>query len=143
MQETETIDSSNFSVSLLSPISPPAQHSMRVSLVYARVPYTFYNIQAGVNDTLCYGYGVDLLSTDRGHVTDAMVLPEGNYSAQSLALKIVETVNGKYGPSGSVAYHGTLSMVYDRSRMKFEFSVATGDSYFFLAQSYLTHTTPP
>ena len=53
-----------------------------LSLLQASIPYSFYNVRAGVNDAI----DVMVMDTDGGDIYEkALVFPPGNYTAISMA----------------------------------------------------------
>jgi hypothetical protein len=74
---------------------------MLVSLSSASIPYSFYNVRLGINDTLHY------------NSTLSITIPPGNYSANALGKKIVALFNG----AGV-----TMTSTYDRVTQKYTFT---------------------
>ena len=85
-----------------------------VSLLQASIPYSFYNVSGGVNDTLVVRTqtGASAFGPDT-----TFMIPDGNYTATSLRKKM-KTVLESLIPSS------TVTIDFDRDRMKFKFSVA-------------------
>jgi len=73
---------------------------MLVSLSSASIPYSFYNVRLGINDTLHY------------NTTESITIPPGNYSANALGKKVVELFNNV----------GTITATYDRVTQKYTFT---------------------
>ena len=94
--------------------------ALLVSLISASIPYSFYNVRTGINDTL-----VMLV----GSVVSSVTLPAGNYNATTIRTALVARINSSDGPLGvntggatGYAPH-SLAMDYDSSTQKFVFSL--------------------
>ena len=73
---------------------------MLVSLSSASIPYSFYNVRLGINDTLHY------------NITLSITIPPGNYSANNLGKEIVRL----FKVAGIV-----MTATYDRVTQKYTF----------------------
>jgi hypothetical protein len=102
----------DFSYELEQPIAVPENQLLLVSCIGATIPYTFYNIRSNVNNRLC------VRLTEFGLIYNLEV-PEGNYSATALLLKIKELFDG-------AVFTETINITYDRVSMKFEFTIVGG-----------------
>jgi hypothetical protein len=100
-QSTEL--TSHYSYSFKDAIETARDEAMLVSLSSASIPYSFYNIRAGVNDLLHYNN------------TLSITVPPGNYSANQLAKKLVSLF-----ASETPAITATAS--YDKVTQKFTFA---------------------
>ena len=100
-QSTEL--TSHYSYSFKDAIETARDEAMLVSLSSASIPYSFYNIRAGVNDLLHYNN------------TLSITVPPGNYSANQLAKKVVSLF-----ASETPAITATAS--YDKVTQKFTFA---------------------
>ncbi len=88
---------------------------MLVSLSSASIPYSFYNIRAGINDTLHY-------NTDQ-----TITIPPGNYSANQLGKAIVAAFpNGVTGVTAS----------YDKVTQKYTFTSSSSLKFHFDADKH-------
>jgi hypothetical protein len=92
-----------------------------LSLLQASIPYSFYNVRAGVNDA------IDVMVMDfiGGHVYEkALVFPPGNYTAISMAKQFKAQLEQFLSDS---SLPSTVTIDYDRDTQKFKFSIgATG-----------------
>lgn len=102
----------DFSYELEQPIQVPENQMLLVSCIGATIPYTFYNIRNNVNNRLC------VRLTEFGLIYNLDV-PEGNYSATALLLKIKELFDGQ-------VFTETINITYDRVSMKFDFTIVGG-----------------
>ena len=82
---------------------------MLVSLSSASIPYSFYNVRLGINDTLHY------------NATKSITIPPGNYSANALGKKIVKLFNNV----------GTITATYDRVTQKYTFTSNVSLKFYF------------
>ena len=98
--------STNFIYILKEPMNVPDHMNLLVSLHTATIPYTFYNVRTGVNDTLAF-------------IADGTPyefnIPAGNYSATGLASVIKTNLDGVSGL--------TAVIDYSRETMKFGFTL--------------------
>ena len=100
-QSTEL--TSHFSYAFKDAIETASGEGMLVSLSSASVPYSFYNVRAGINDLLHY------------NGTLSIAVPPGNYSANQLAKKVVSLFAGE---TPSI----TATATYDKVTQKFTFT---------------------
>ena len=106
--------STNFTYTLKEPMNVPDHMNLLVSLHTATIPYTFYNVRSGVNDTISFiadGTPYDI------------VLDEGNYSATGLASILKTNLEGVGGL--------TAVIDYSRETMKFGFTITGITSFEF------------
>ena len=85
-----------------------------VSLLQASIPYSFYNVRSGVNDTLVVRVQTGAGTFGGDHT---FTIPDGNYTATSLRKKIKSELEALIPDT-------VVTINFDRDRMKFEFSVA-------------------
>ena len=92
-----------------------------LSLLQASIPYSFYNVRAGVNDAI----DVMVMDTDGGDIYEkALVFPPGNYTAISMAKQFKAQLEQFLSDS---SLPSTVTVDYDRDTQKFKFSIgATG-----------------
>ena len=83
---------------------------MLVSLSSASIPYSFYNIRLGINDTLHY------------NTTQSITIPPGNYSANALGKEIVKLFN-----TAGI----TMTATYDRVTQKYTFTSSVSLKFHF------------
>ena len=106
--------STNFTYTLKEPMNVPDHMNLLVSLHTATIPYTFYNVRTGVNDTISFiadGTPYDI------------VLDEGNYSATGLASILKTNLEGVSGL--------TATIDYSRETLKFGFTITGITSFSF------------
>lgn len=97
---------------------------MLVSLISASIPYSFYNIREGINDTLKY----QVLENE-----DTITLSAGNYTANSLKTALIDAFNSNTGllktytgDNTEYALH-TLDLGYHFPTQKYTFSLTKED----------------
>ena len=107
---------SYFQYILTDKIICPSNQVMLISLYNASIPYSFYNIRVGINDT------IDLKISNGGidPINHTIVLPPANYTTFSLADKIELLINAL---SANLAEEFTFTMTYDDDLQKFDYSV--------------------
>ena len=124
---------SYFQYILKENIEIPNNQRALISLHSATIPYSFYNIRTGINDTLIY----KIDSGEQSTSTQTLNIPAGNYSVYSLA-DIITTDMNSHQSVGFLEY--TFTMDYDTDKNKFLYG-ATNDlvastplviSFFFL-----------
>lgn len=98
--------SSNFIYILKEPMNVPDHMNLLVSLHTATIPYTFYNVRTGVNDTIAFL--ADGVSYDFN-------ISSGNYSATGLASVIKTELDAISGL--------TATIDYSRETLKFGFTL--------------------
>ena len=106
----------NFQYVLDEQFKCPQNQSMLISLHSATIPYSFYNIRAGVNDKV---YIENVTDTGNGVLVTTIytiVLEEGNYTANSLA----KEMNSKF-IDANLGANGGLNVSYDRTKMKYKY----------------------
>ena len=94
---------------------------MLVSLLSATIPYSFYNIRAGVNDALSFVEAT--LDGGTSH-THAVALEPGNYTATTLRTALADKATAVCAASGIST---VIAIDYDRTQQKLKFSTATAD----------------
>ena len=94
---------------------------MLVSLLSATIPYSFYNIRAGVND----GMKVTVATLGGGSSSDqSFTIDAGNYTATSLRTTLATLMTAECTDAGLVT---AVVVDYDRIIQKFKFSTVTAD----------------
>ena len=101
---------SHFSFTFKDAIHTRAGEGVLVSLHSASIPYSFYNIRAGVNNTL------DLVSTTASTIT----IPEGNYNVKTFGTTLTTLILPNLGGGQS------FSMEYEASSQKFKYTLGVG-----------------
>ena len=102
-----TDHTTDFSYDLETPIMCPENQKMLISCIGATIPYTFYNIRTGVNDTIVIRNG------EAGTPYTATIV-QGNYTATGFATEVARVVNLAIG-----ALTTTISLAYQKESMKF------------------------
>ena len=115
---------SYFQYVLIENIEIPLNQRALVSLESATIPYSFYNVRTGVNDTLIYKITDTVSSIDSG--IQELTLPNGNYTAYSLATAIKDQLNSHSDIDSDLVY--TFEMDYDSDKNKFIFSITTNSA---------------
>tara|TARA_R110000822_G_scaffold30870_1_gene89759 strand:+ start:327 stop:1262 length:936 start_codon:yes stop_codon:yes gene_type:complete len=82
---------------------------MLLSLQSATIPYSFYNIRNGINDTIPYLINDNYLNTQ--HIT----IPQGNYTSTNLKDTIAQLLTTQADITS------TITITFDRITMKFKF----------------------
>tara|TARA_R100000951_G_C2622451_1_gene174948 strand:+ start:123 stop:1145 length:1023 start_codon:yes stop_codon:yes gene_type:complete len=107
---------SYFQYVLTENIEVPLNQRALVSLQSATIPYSFYNIRSGVNDTLIYEItNVDTSSSTNGQT---LTLTNGNYTAYTLADEIKTVINNH-----TIDVDYEFDMIYDSDKNKYLFSL--------------------
>ena len=91
-----------------------------VSLLQASIPYSFYNVREGINDK------IDIIVSDFNNNTlyeTVITLDAGNYTAISLSTTFKQLIE-QYMGTVTVGLPSVISIVYDRDKQKFQFSIA-------------------
>ena len=110
---TQHENTTHFSFSFKEAIHTRPGEGMLVSLHSASIPYSFYNIRSGVNNTL-------ILLGGGGEFT--ITIPEGNYNVKSFATKITELV------LPNLAGGQTFAMEFDAPSQKFKYTLGAGSN---------------
>ena len=126
---TKHDDTTHFTYFFRDSIQVKKNEGVLVSLLQASIPYSFYNVRAGVNDMIDILYGPETTADRLSHVEFAMTLPPGNYTAISLRNKFKELLEAKMA-GAHVGLNGTtyqlpsiVTINFNRDTQKFEFSV--------------------
>tara|TARA_R100001509_G_C4849659_1_gene209618 strand:+ start:129 stop:1019 length:891 start_codon:yes stop_codon:yes gene_type:complete len=106
--------STNFTYTLKEPMNVPDHMNLLVSLHTATIPYTFYNVRSGVNNTISF---------KADGTPYEIQLAEGNYSATGLASVLKTNLEGVSGLSATIDY--------SRETMKFGFTITGITSFEF------------
>jgi len=109
---------SYFQYVLTENIEVPLNQRALVSLQSATIPYSFYNIRTGVNDTLIYS--ITDTANDNSTGGKTITLKSGNYTAYSLAEQIKSDIN-ETPTVGGVSYE--FNMLYDSDKNKYLYSI--------------------
>ena len=91
-----------------------------VSLLQASIPYSFYNVREGINDK------IDIIVSDSIYsipYETVITLDAGNYTAISLSTTFKQLIE-QYMGTVTVGLPSVISIVYDRDKQKFQFSIA-------------------
>tara|TARA_Y100001963_G_C6772521_1_gene445666 strand:+ start:1231 stop:2151 length:921 start_codon:yes stop_codon:yes gene_type:complete len=105
----------NYIYTMKEPIVVPDHMNVLVSLHTATIPYSFYNVREGVNDTIKYRFN--------GGAVNDLVLPAGNYSANRLATLMKTAFEDGTGL--------TANITYSRESLKFTFTITGGSQFSF------------
>eukprot|EP01051_Picozoa_sp_SAG22_P006739 SAG22_NODE_451_length_10354_cov_5.184983_8_plen_184_part_00 len=85
-----------------------------VSLLQASIPYSFYNIRSGSNDTL------KITAVKSGASADyTITIPAGNYTVTSLAQKLKEDIETQMNDGET-----NVTITYDRITNKYKFAIS-------------------
>ena len=109
----QTDSTSYFSFVLGENFVCPSNQSMLISLHSASIPYSFYNIRDEINNKIPY--------TCNG-IDGVITIPAGNYNSSTLAKKLASLL------SAVQSMNGTLEVEYDRSLMKYKYTLSNGAS---------------
>ena len=91
-----------------------------LSLLQASIPYSFYNVREGVNDT------IDVMIDDALGTSlyeKAIVFPPGNYTAISMANQFKAQLEQMFREKPGDRLDATVTIDYDRDTQKFKFSI--------------------
>ena len=111
---THQLDSSittNFQIFLDEPLVCPSNERMLISLHSASVPYSFYNLRTNVNTTIGYKFSGNYSYFD---------IPSGNYTSTTL-ISVLE------GSISSILEGGDCKIIFDRTTMKFNFTLTSAN----------------
>jgi len=109
---TQHENTTHFSFTFKDAIHTRAGEGVLVSLHSASIPYSFYNIRPGVNNTLH-------LLGGSGEFT--ITIPEGNYNVKSFGTKVTELIAAQLGVQ-------TFAMEFDASSQKFKYTLGVGSN---------------
>ena len=109
----QTGHTSYFQYQLRDKIQCPKNQAMLVSLHSATVPYSFYNIRAGVNDIV----PIEIYIYAGVKFTHTITLTPSNYTVSSLAVHLTTLIN-------ALNYPFTMTMIYDTPSGKYKYAVA-------------------
>lgn len=100
-------------------ITCPENQTLLVSLHSASIPYSFYNIRVGINDTIKIRISDFTSGSSVGPQTATITLPPANYNAFTILDKISElTIN-----AFSTHYSFNFDNTYDADTNKLSFSI--------------------
>ena len=111
---------SEFSVVFEDTMTTREDEGVLVSLLSATIPYSFYNIRAGVNDALLFVEATLDGATQHVHT---VALPPGNYTATTLRTTLADLATA----ACAAGLNTVIAIDYDRVQQKFKFSTATAD----------------
>ena len=106
----------NYTYTLVEGLPIPDNKICEVSLYTATIPYSFYNIRPGVNDT----FTVRAYIFAQSHVDETFTIPPGNYSANGL--RSIFTTLQKAGQTPQIA-DMDFAITYKRETMAFNFEM--------------------
>jgi hypothetical protein len=112
---------SEFTVVFEDTLTTRDDEGVLVSLLSATIPYSFYNIRAGVNDALSF---VEATLDGGASHTHAVALEPGNYTATTLRTALADKATAVCAASGIST---VIAIDYDRTQQKLKFSTATAD----------------
>ncbi len=112
---------SEFTVVFEDTLTTRDDEGVLVSLLSATIPYSFYNIRAGVNDVVSF---VEATLDGATSHTHAVTLEPGNYTATTLRTALADVATAACAASGIST---AIAIDYDRTQQKFKFSTATAD----------------
>ena len=104
----------NYTYTMIEGIPVPDSKMCEISLYNATIPYSFYNVRSGVNNQV--GITVNTGSDN----TSILFIPEGNYTAVSLKNELIKQQKAS---SNIIVKSLGLTIAYDRTTLKFSFSV--------------------
>jgi len=100
-------------------IEIPLQHSIKLSLQHAVIPFSFYNINANNNQIQFQEIIVDGNGNQTGTINNTLYISYGNYNALQLAIYL-----------GTLFPNNRMTVTYDNIRNKFNFTNSTYDFKF-------------
>ena len=107
----------NYVYTLVEGLPVPDSKACEVSLYTATIPYSFYNVRAGINDTFTINLG-----THSGGHDETFTIPAGNYTATALKEKFKVL---QKAASDSVIASLDFDIVYERETLKYKFEMNT------------------
>ena len=87
-RDSVALSGSEFTVVFEDTLTTRDDEGVLVSLLSATIPYSFYNIRAGVNDAVSF---VEATLNGATSHTHAVTLEPGNYTATTLRTSLAET----------------------------------------------------
>ena len=120
-RDSVSTSGSEFTVVFEDTLTTRDDEGVLVSLLSATIPYSFYNIRAGVNDALSFVEAT--LDGGTSH-THAVTLEPGNYTATTLRTALADKATAVCAASGIST---VIAIDYDRTQQKLKFSTATAD----------------
>lgn len=93
----------------------PRHHSILLSLHHTQIPYSFYNFQNNRNNKLDFALTAAGV-TGTGTTNYTITLPEANYNAATLRLKIKELLEAH------AQFDGTINIIFNRDTLKYEWN---------------------
>lgn len=110
---------------LTEKIEIPSNMDIAISLDSATIPYSFYNIREGVNNRIFYAVYDKTSGTALFPGLATLFVPEGNYSALSLAQYLTDAIDNIAGanPLVPVSYLFDFTINYNSDLGKFEYGI--------------------
>jgi hypothetical protein len=135
-RQLDTGKTTNYIYDLVESISVPNHELCEVSLYTATIPYSFYNVRAGVNDTFSVMYTTT--ETPQPPIL-YFSLPAGNYSATALKNRFIALL---LASTNADVASLTFSIDYSRETLKYTLTLNPVPSNFQLLQIAWAQTTP-
>lgn len=113
-------------------IEVPSNMDIEVSLQSATIPYSFYNIRKDINDLINFEIYEIILGVPTNKGAASFVVPEGNYSALSLAAYLSDAMDNKTGvenPTAPTNYTFDYTQNWNNDLGKFEFGIEGVGAY--------------
>ena len=121
VNQTYTLDmTSYFQYQLVEKIEVPLNQRALISLNSATIPYSFYNIRKGVNDVLKLTT-TTVATPAVNPIEETMTIPEGNYTAYTLATFIEKFVTDNMTNAGMPF---TFKIDYNTDIQKYEYKMS-------------------
>ena len=116
---------SNCLFNLEEKIEVPEQINLLISLNSATIPYSFYNIRNSVNNRIFYSVSDKTSGTALFPGFATAFIPEGNYSALSLAEYLSSSIDNKTGsnPLTPISYLFDYTQNWNNDLGKYEFGI--------------------
>ena len=102
----------------------PRHHSILLSLHHTQIPYSFYNFQNNRNNKLDFALTAATVS-GTGTTNYTITLPEANYNAATLRLKIKELLEAHANWDGTGG-GAKINIVFNRDTLKYEWNYKRG-----------------
>ena len=120
-----TVDlTSYFQYILKENIEVPLNQRALISLNSATIPYSFYNIRFGINDSLT------IETENRGigtRLEQTLTIPEGNYTAYTLADIIISFINSNLQDAGlNITF--VFGMEFNTDSQKYRYSLTSDET---------------
>ena len=112
----------NYTYTLVEGLAIPDSKVCEVSLYTATIPYSFYNIRPGVNDTFTISATMSNVSDPTQQPRETFTIPAGNYSAS--ALRSIFTTLQKAATNVTISTMD-FGITYQRETLTFLFQMDT------------------